>query len=738
MSLATRLAEERRARLAAERLLELKQAELFAANRKLDAHARALSHQVEETQAENEQVKSDLNAAHERVQIAEQRLWLSLHTIQDGFAFFDATGGLISANPAYLSAFEGIEEVVPGVNYTRILEILTNEGIVDTQGEAAEDWLARMLQRWRSATPDPEVLRLWNGQYVRVVDRRNPSGDMVTLALNITDSVRSEKRLREAQRRAEAANRAKSAFLANMSHEIRTPMNGVIGIADLLAGTDMTEEQGLYVDTIRNSGEALLAIINDVLDYSKIEADRLVLKSAPFDLERAMHEVVLLLQPAAREKGLELLVDCDLFLPSMFVGDAGRIRQVLTNLIGNAVKFTETGHILVRAVGLPAGGTATTLHLTVEDTGIGIPEDRLKHIFGEFNQIDDAQNRKFEGTGLGLTISKRLVELMQGDVWVDSEVGVGSCFGLQITLKNADLTNAPPMAKPSWLKTALVAGARSETRDILCNQLQSLGLQTTTCDSAKAVMALFPHQADILLVDDSLSDLPAFSLAQQLHDADVTAPVLLMSNDHDPLVPAPLAPDSGRPLVQSILPKIVPRRFLLAELCKAGSPELDQNTYPENAQTAVPIGAQASERVSVLVAEDNLTNQFVFEKMVEDRNIDLTFVTNGIEATEAFKRIAPDMIFMDISMPLMDGKEATGRIRKLPGGAEVPIIAVTAHAMSSDRDVVLASGLTDYVTKPLRKMALVELLDRYRPAKPGDRYTARTKTGVSGADRSGR
>ncbi len=359
MSLANKLAEERRARLAAERLLEQKQVELQAANRKLGKHARALSDEIVETRAkfetvesENKRVKSDLHVANEKVEIAERRLWHSIETIQDGFAFFDADSRMIAANPAYISVFDGLELVAPGISYVEILQLCTDEGIVNIGDLDPTAWRETMLDRWQSLNPEPEVIRLWSGEYIKLVDQRGHGGDVVSLALNITETVRYEQQLKEARRRAESANRAKSSFLANMSHEIRTPMNGVVGMAELLKDTELNEEQLLYANTIKNSGEALLVIINDVLDYSKIEAEKLVLHPEPFDLERCIHELIMLMQPKARDQGLEIFLDYDLFLPTQFVGDPGRLRQVLTNLMGNVVKFTLEGHVLIRVVGV--------------------------------------------------------------------------------------------------------------------------------------------------------------------------------------------------------------------------------------------------------------------------------------------------------------------------------------------------------------------------------------------------
>jgi len=393
MNLADKLTQERRGRLAAERMLELKQAELFAANRKLGQHAQKLTDEIVETRAEvenirgeNQRVKSDLNAAREKIELTERRLWQSIETIKDGFAFFNVNNEMIMANRAYLSVFDGLDVISPGVNYVTILQILTEEGIVNTGNLCAKSWRRLMTERLQDKEPEPTVIHLWNGRHIKLIDQRGPSGDMVSLGLDITGTVKYERQLQEAHAIAESANRAKSAFLANMSHEIRTPMNGVVGMAEVLRDTNLTEDQQLYVDTIKNSGEALLVIINDVLDYSKIEAKKLELHPEPFDLERAIQEVIMLLQPLAREKGLDLALDYDLFMPTQLIGDPGRIRQVLTNLMGNAVKFTSDGHVLVRVTGVPDSGTGKVLvKIVIEDTGIGIAQDMIAHIFGEFN-----------------------------------------------------------------------------------------------------------------------------------------------------------------------------------------------------------------------------------------------------------------------------------------------------------------------------------------------------------------
>jgi hypothetical protein len=511
---------------------------------------------------------------------------------------------------------------------------------------------------------------------------------MVSLSLDITATVVYEQQLKEARATAESANRAKSAFLANMSHEIRTPMNGVVGMADVLADTELSDEQRLYVDTIKNSGEALLVIINDVLDYSKIEAKKLDLHPEPFDLERAIQEVLMLLQTSARNKGLALLMDYDMFVPTELIGDPGRIRQVLTNLVGNAIKFTAEGHVLVRVTGVPdEAANNVTLHITIEDTGIGIPENMVDHIFGEFNQVENERNRQFDGTGLGLAISQRLIEIMGGTIWVTSEEGVGSCFGFELEMAPTNALQPDHRPLPEGLRRIMIVDDIAINRTILERQLEQLGIGVISCASGAEALAQLDEDVDLILTDHNMPEMDGLELAEAVRATGSIIPILLLSSSPD------LAEkDPARVHLQGLLQKPLPRQELFAQL--------------EAMVISPPKVVPASLRkMRILAAEDNKTNQLVFRKMIKDLDVDLTFAMNGEEAVARFKEINPDIIFMDISMPKMDGKEATQAIRILEAetGKHVPIVAMTAHAMDGDDKGILAAGLDHYLTKPLRK-----------------------------------
>ncbi|MEJ6393356.1 ATP-binding protein [Gymnodinialimonas sp. 2305UL16-5] len=826
-----RLAQERRARLQAERLLALRSEELYAANRNLADHANELSFQVIETREQNEilrdvttDTKAKLEDANQRLNMAQRRMWDALTATEDGFVIFDQDRRLVAANPAFFDMFDGAADVAEGASYEAILHIAVEEGIVDLQGTPPEDWIARMLARW-DQNPIPKAdVKLWNGAYIRLNDKLTPQGDFVSLAVDITPNIRRERQLRAARDAALAASRAKSNFLANMSHEIRTPMNGVVSMAELLRDTPLTEEQMLYADTIKNSGEALLVIINDVLDFSKIEAGKMELHSESFDLNGMVHEIFRLMKPVLKDKDLDLRLDYDIFLPEALIGDRGRIRQVLTNLIGNAVKFTAEGHVSVHVMADPnvPEDKGLTLRIVVQDTGVGIAEDKQAHVFGEFNQVEDERNRRHDGTGLGLAISRRLVQMMGGEMWLESEEGKGSAFGFTLPVaKDPDGGAGPVAGLPHDQARVLLVGGDSTLEEQFLNALSRLHAEPSLVRRAPCARDLEGTQAVVLCGETvSVSEVAAaldengFAGARLTHLkgpkvdgfiaidpgenglADLRAAVLGTG--------APASPSSGdvnlspvksepqMPTPESTPPSVdereqtaivedpavdrsVPADALVSNGVSAPivdhpadlqvsselrrveeheASDVDQpatSMDPSGNMVAEPIPEPVSDistpvesapnaetsstasvasaladpsqdappatnapnrdRLRVLAAEDNKTNQLVFKTMLKALDIDLEVVNNGVELVDAYRSDVPDLIMTDISMPEMDGLDAARAIRSIEaenGHPRIPIIAMTAHALEGDKERILAAGLDDYVTKPLKKALLHE------------------------------
>ena len=681
------LAQERRARLAAERLLDQKQVELRDANKQLSDHALSLSGQiinqrevVHSLQGENSRVNEDLEKANTRIVETERILWAALENVQDGFALFDSDFRLIAANRPYLRVFDETAGVSVGDSYQSVLDVCLDDGLVDLQGQDEDEWYDAMLDRWTRQTIDPVTLRFWNGMYVKMIDRRTEDGGVVSLAHNITDTIHREEELLLARDRAQAADRAKSAFLAKMSHELRTPMNGVVGMADLLLERDQDEEAKLYTETIRNSGHALLEIINNILDFSKIEAEKLELRLQPFDLEQLAQEVTIMVGPSLRDKALTLQVDYDQFLPTEFVGDAGRVRQILVNLVGNAVKFTDEGSILLRIVGISDDESPDCeLHVTVEDSGIGIPPEMVDHVFGEFNQIEDEANRKYEGTGLGLAITRKLVEVMGGEIWVDSLPGHGSCFGFKIKLRRTSTEQLPKAKLPDGISQALVWVDNTLDKGVIERQMGLLGLEAWFVSSVTEFdLAVGRQPPDIVICATKRKD----TVVGLLSNATISIPLVTLAERAGEIA------DIGKPFTRAVLLEAL----VLSVEAARPMPEIRP--------------------ILVLAAEDNKTNQLVLTKMLSGANIDLHVVDDGVQAVEQFEALRPDLVFLDISMPRMDGMEAAGKMRDIEGsGPSVPIVAMTAHAMAGDEERILQSGIDHYMTKPLKKADLHRHVD---------------------------
>jgi signal transduction histidine kinase/DNA-binding response OmpR family regulator len=709
------LAREKRARLRAERLYEQVQRELRAANERLMQHAYALSDQViaqrealmrardraESLEGANSRYSQDLSLANERLREA-------VETLEDGFAVFDKDQVLILANQAYLSVFRDFPEVQPGIRYRRIAEICAFEGVVLLQDIAPEDWVVMMMARWNSPTIAPVQLDFSTGLSVRLVERRAGNGDLVSLSNNITETLRYQSELIAAQQKAEAAAETKSAFLANMSHEIRTPMNGVIGMAELLAETDLDDEQRSYTETITSSGQALVTIINDILDYSKMDAGKMELHPEIFDLEKMIHDVLSLLTPRARDKSIELIVDYDMFLPARLIADPGRMRQILTNLVGNAVKFTESGYVLVRALGIGSSAHGQVVTLTVEDTGIGISREHQDRIFTEFSQVEESASRRFEGTGLGLAITRQIVSAMGGNIWVESDPGIGSCFGISLDLPlSPDPGPLGPEPLSNTIRTVLLISDHLISREIIARRLQAAGAKILTAtQSGVALRNIINARPDLALIDQDLGTEPVDTVLAELRAHRDALPVMLMSSDMSQ------ARDLlARGDVRAVLPKPLLWRDLLAAL---GTPAPAPEDHDQPPVLPEPTG-QADITFRVLYAEDNKTNQLVFSKMLKGLPLDLHMADNGRQAVADFGALHPDIVFMDVSMPEMDGREATRLIRATEAGRDVPIIALTAHAMQEEIDRIMGAGMNAMLTKPLKKSELLSALRDHAP-----------------------
>ena len=549
----------------------------------------------------------------------------------------------------------------------------------------------------------------WACSHLKLINDDGRTSRIIGALQDITARKLDELRLLQAKDEAEAANRAKSQFLANMSHEIRTPMNGVIGMNELLLRTPLTPDQRKYAEAVKTSADALLDIINDILDLSKLEAGKVELECIDFSMQTLVEDVVELLAPRARDKSLEIACYVDAGACAHFRGDPTRLRQVLLNLTANAIKFTEAGHVAVQ-VRSSAAASGARVRIEVQDTGIGVSDDQKARLFRNFEQADGSITRKYGGTGLGLSISRQLMELMGGQIGVTDGEGGGSTFWVELDLSEGDAPQAP-LAAPRSLQglRALVVDDLAINRTIFREQLEQEGAKVAEAESGEACLKRLAraHAAglpyDLVLIDHQMPQMAGDELIARIRArSEWTQPRIVVASSMG-------SPPEGPVAYDAFLVKPVRRSTLAA--CLSAVTAAQPVAPPEQA-SATPLEEHGA-AAHVLLAEDNEINILLTTEILRHVGFSVETVKTGVDAVSAATQRRFDLILMDMHMPRMGGVEAARRIRRLPGpGGRVPIIAMTANAMQSDMDACAEAGMDDFVSKPLQLEAFVEALNR--------------------------
>jgi two-component system sensor histidine kinase/response regulator len=640
-------------------------------------------------------------------------------------------GRILQCNEAFARMF----------GYSRAAELLTRTAQGLFPSPASRDAFIVALKEKGSVSNLEGCLRQRDGSPVWVLESatllEGQDGSPAIIegtVIDITDRNRAERELQRAKVEAETASRAKSEFLANMSHEIRTPMNGIIGMTELVLDSDLAPEQREYLCRVRESADSLLTIINDILDFSKIEAGKFELDVIEFDLEDSLATTIRMLAPRADQKGLEVACDVRPDVPTALVGDPSRLRQIITNLIGNAIKFTEAGEVILRVETESQTEDDVLLHFSVSDTGIGIPSEKQQAVFAPFVQADGSMTRKYGGTGLGLAISSQLVALLGGRIWLESEAGRGTTFHFTARFglgKTSEARTIPDVAIDLRDMPVLVVDDNAVSRRILDAMLKRWLMKPMLAESGRAGLAAMEESRragqpfPLVLLDGQMPDLDGFAVADEIKkDPELAQATVMM------LTSAGRRGDGARCREMGIAAYLVKpiRGSELLEAIRRALGNPSSGASPSKVITNHVLREMPG-TLRILLAEDNVINRLVAVRLLEKRGHTITVAVNGREVLAALENPTSgpfDVVLMDVQMPEMDGFEATAAIRHKEKtlGTHVPIVAMTAHAMKGDRERCLAAGMDGYVSKPIQAGELFEAIARLVPATIATRSDA--------------